>query len=76
MVLDTFQGTHELKKVLPLLLRNNQIDNALRERMKRTFVAMTRPRELLCLAMRRDHFDMKKTNRERFRRLGWEIEEV
>jgi DNA helicase II / ATP-dependent DNA helicase PcrA len=55
LVLDTFERAHDLKTVLPFLLSNTKsMSEYDRKRIKRTFVAMTRPRELLCLALRRD----------------------
>ncbi len=56
LLLDTFERTHDLKSVLPFLVGSKRkITASDRKRMKRTFVAMTRPRELLCLAMHQDH---------------------
>ncbi len=57
LVLETyFNRSHDLKAVLPFLAgRETNITDVLRGRMKRVFVAITRPRELLCLAMRKNH---------------------
>ncbi len=59
LVLETFDRTHDLKKVLKSLKGGNAGRNPPVKHMKRVFVAMTRPRELLCLAMRRDHLSPK-----------------
>ena len=57
LVLETyFQRNHDLKAVLPLLVgRKVKMTDTLRGHMKRLFVAMTRPRELLCLAVHKSH---------------------
>lgn len=59
LVLETFDRTHDLKKVLKSLKGGNAGNAPPVKHMKRVFVAMTRPRELLCLAMRRDHLSPK-----------------
>ena len=57
LVLETYlQKKFDLQSVLPFLLGQAvPLKASLREHMKRVFVAMTRPRELLCLAIREDH---------------------
>jgi len=57
MVLETYyKKKHDLKEVLPFLRgQTKPMTECLRGHMKRIFVAMTRPRELLCLAIRKDH---------------------
>lgn len=76
LVLDTFfDRSHDLKSMLPFLVGSNKrVTDANRKRMKRTFVAMTRPRELLCLAMRRDHIN--KAQKKKLIKAGWRFEEL
>lgn len=62
LVLESFHKTHHLKKLIPWLVGkrpkansdNIGEDDALKERLKLHYVAMTRPSHLLCLAMRKD----------------------
>ncbi len=64
LVLESYNRTHHLKKLIPWLvgkrpkpgLDNMEEDEALKERLKLHYVAMTRPSHLLCLAMRKDAF--------------------
>ena len=75
LVLDTyFKNNHELKAVLPFLAgRKPKMTDTLRGRMKRIFVAMTRPRKLLCLAMRRDHLYQNDDDVSALTGRGWTI---
>jgi hypothetical protein len=78
LLLETYWYKHDLRELVPFLA--GQGDRKLfekkrpRERAKRVFVAMTRPRELLCLAMRKDHL-----NEELIQGLivvGWVIQDL
>ena len=71
LVLETFDRAHDLKMVLKFLKGGKAGKNPPVKHMKRVFVAMTRPRELLCLAMRRDHLSDKDI--EALLRRGWSI---
>ncbi len=71
LVLETFDKAHDLKKVLTYLRGGRAGRNRPARHMKRIFVAMTRPRELLCLAMLRDH--VSKNDAESLTKRGWTI---
>ena len=64
LVLETFYRTHNLKKLKKWLLGKKSgrgtENNATQYRLKQHYVAMTRPRHLLCLAMREDSFTVKE----------------
>ena len=79
LVLESFQKTHHLKKLLPWLLGkkpkpgldNSGEDAALIERLKLHYVAMSRPSHVLCLAMRKDSF--RPAELELMRGRGWRV---
>ena len=64
LVLESYNKAHHLEKLIPWLVGkrpklgcdNVEEDNAIKERLKLHYVAMTRPSHLLCLAMRGDAF--------------------
>jgi len=76
LVLETYVGGHCLKKLLPLL-EGEPVSNAktkqkiFSELMKTHYVAMTRPKALLCLAMLVDDVDKKEQNK--LKKNGWKI---
>lgn len=79
LVLESYQKTHHLKKLLPWILGkkpkagNDNLgeDAALTDRLKLHYVAMTRPSHLLCLAMRKDSFTGAEL--DQMRKRGWRI---
>lgn len=78
LLLETFYYAHELLQVLPLLkgevCKQAASDNRFSNLVRRVFVAMTRPRELLCLAMPKKHLDKKSlTDLEK---RGWVIKDL
>ncbi len=79
LVLETcWRGRHDLQEMVEFLNDESSTDNLqagdTRERMKRVFVAMTRPRELVCLAMHRDHVTSEQ--RDSLADRGWCIEDL
>lgn len=62
LILESYHLTHHLKKLIPWLVGKRPKKNsdntgeaeAIKERLKLHYVAMTRPSHLLCLAMRKD----------------------
>lgn len=81
LVLESYQKTHHLKKLVPWLLGkkpkagadNSGEDAALIERLKLHYVALTRPSHLLCVAMRKDSF--KDAELDQMRARNWRIVE-
>lgn len=79
LILESFHRTHHLKKLIPWLIGkrpkansdNTGEDDALKERLKLHYVAMTRPSHLLCLAIRKDAF--KATQVELIKEKNWVI---
>ena len=68
LVLETcFKRGHDLKKTLPFLTSDGNIcttaDDNTKEHLKRIYVAMTRPRGLLCMALVKDHLGRSKKAR-------------
>lgn len=78
LVLETFYRAHHLKKLKPWLLGKNNGGNgqtdAIHQRLKVHYVAMTRAARLLCLAMRVDTFDEAEIGR--LRENGWRVARV
>jgi hypothetical protein len=79
LVLESFNKTHHLKKLLPWLLGtrpkpgfdNTGESDSLRERLKLHYVAMTRPSHLLCLAMHKDA--LGPVHRNQMEKKNWVI---
>ncbi len=79
LVMDSFNRAHHLKKLIPWLVGkrpkagadNTGEEDALIERLKLHYVAMTRPSHLLCLAMRKDAFT--DANLDQIRKRNWRI---
>lgn len=83
LVLDTFFRTYHFKKILPWL-KGSKIgkdeDENINDRLKLHYVAMTRPRHLLCLAINKAQVDKDeeeyKINIEKLKNHGWAIKEI
>lgn len=62
LYLETFNRAYDVTKILPLLCksqnRTNGYINSNRGRMKQAYVAMSRPTDLLCLAVHKDRIDL------------------
>ena len=74
LVLETYQRTHDLKRAVQFLLEKKSpldLEAAESRRIRNLFVAATRPRSLLCFAMRRDH--LKNNEEDGLRSRGWNI---
>lgn len=79
LVLESYNKTHHLKALIKWLtgdLPKSGTDNigesdALKDRLKLHYVAMTRPSHLLCLAMRKDAFTDKQMKAVTKR--GWQV---
>jgi hypothetical protein len=74
LVLETFDKAHDLKSILKFLKGSTASANLPVKHMKRVFVAMTRPRELLCLAMLREH--VSATDSVAMASRGWTITDL
>ena len=79
LVLETFwRGHHDLAEMIEFLTGERSTANLsagnTRERMKRVFVGMTRPKDVLCLALHRDHATVEQ--RRDLAELGWCIEDL
>ena len=82
LILETsYKGGHDLRKALPFLSADGNecinADDGTKEHLKRLYVAMTRPRDLLCLTLLRDHLGPNEKVRcelgNRLRAKGWQI---
>lgn len=74
LVLETFSKAHNLKSILPYLCNtppNSAATGQNRIRLKCQYVAMTRARALLCLAMPVEFVDDK--SQKRLKALGWNL---
>lgn len=76
LVLETHFYEHDMELGLRVLTGTSKAANKGRflEHMKRLFVAATRPRELLCLAVHRDHVNDEQLTT--LNRQGWRIQSV
>ncbi|MCP5560242.1 MAG: UvrD-helicase domain-containing protein [Verrucomicrobiaceae bacterium] len=77
LVLETFARTHDLKSLLPILTGNQKATNLTStafEHCKRLFVGVTRPTDLLCLAIFSEHVTDKDI--ELLENAGWHIERL
>lgn len=79
LVLETaFRKSYDLQRVLPFLTGDKQDPEAepesLRDQMRRLFVGVTRPRELVCLAIFCDH--LTADHREQLCREGWILHDL
>ena len=79
LVLETIFHEHDLKVLIDKGYLKGQLPNAdprkrLAEHLKRIYVAMTRPTDLLCLAVLDEH--IKDGDLQALEKLGWAIEKV
>jgi len=74
LVLETFDRAHDLKKVLKILSGGAAGKSPPVKHMKRVFVAMTRPRELVCLAIHKDH--LPPANTASLAEQGWRFHDL
>lgn len=79
LVLETIFYEHDLKALIDKGYLKGQLRNAnplrrLAEHLKRIYVAMTRPTDLLCLAVLDEH--IKNGDLQALERLGWAIKEI
>lgn len=78
LVLESFNTrSFDISAVLPLLCGektlSDYVDDVSRSHIKNLFVAASRPRKILCLAV---HQDRLKNYEEKIKALGWQIREV
>ena len=75
LILETFSWSHDIQQLLPFLKATGDrqlLQNThARNHMKCLFVAMTRPRELLCLAILKDH--LQEGDTEALIGQGWNV---
>jgi hypothetical protein len=74
LVLETYDRIHDLQSVVNILSGGKIGSHPPVKHMKRIFVAMTRPRELLCLAIRKDH--LSGSDAEALSDRGWAIHDL
>lgn len=74
LLLETFDKTHDLKRVIKFLAGSNANMSTDSRHIKRAYVALTRPRELVCLAIRKDH--ISEAGKEKLAKYGWSIVEL
>ncbi|MCP4394604.1 MAG: UvrD-helicase domain-containing protein [Alphaproteobacteria bacterium] len=80
LVLETKYRSYDLEKILPYLSRvepNSQIpklNNTTEKFMRQLYVAMSRPRHLLCLAIHKDR--ITENQEKSLYGLGWNIEKM
>ena len=78
LVLETFTRTHNMKNILSQLASIKKTDSIKTSmgimRLKCQYVAMTRAKALLCLALPID--SVKNNQRSALEKLGWNIEEI
>ncbi|MEW6659301.1 MAG: UvrD-helicase domain-containing protein [Thermodesulfobacteriota bacterium] len=79
LVLETYwYKTHDLRVLLPFIKNQGDqlpITGRLKEHMKRIFVAITRPKELLCLAIHKGHLT-GSGDIQILQKLGWVIRDL
>lgn len=71
LVLETFQRSHRLKNILPFIYGRNLSTKNKTDNLKCHYVAMTRARGLLCLAMPIENLQQKDINKLEDK--GWKI---
>jgi hypothetical protein len=79
LVLETYyKRQYDLQKLLPYLKGAGppigQLDSFIADHMKRVFVAITRPTELVCLAMHANHVSPSDIND--LKTSGWLIQDL
>lgn len=84
LILETFNQSHFLHSLMPWLLGKHQngakcTSDKATQRLLQTYVAMTRPTHLLCLALRSGSLgvgDANKINQEKLIAQGWRIQHL
>ncbi|MEO5716254.1 MAG: UvrD-helicase domain-containing protein [Luteolibacter sp.] len=84
LILETFQNAHFLKSLLPWLTGDNQNgtrcnSDAAAQRLLLMYVAMTRPTDLLCLAMQKGSLgpgQRAAVSEDKLKAKGWSIEHL
>lgn len=71
LVLETFQRSHRLKNILPFIYGKTPSTKNKTDNLKCHYVAMTRARGLLCLAIPIENLQQKDINK--LEEKGWEI---
>lgn len=76
LLVETYMRSKDLKKFLKLIANDSFTEKQWEkiiedDRLNNIYVAMTRPKHLLCLAMHKDSFEEKY--RENLENLGWQI---
>lgn len=80
LVLETYlKKKHDLEQLLPYIKGESDanamsINDDVKEHMKRIFVAGTRPREILGIAMHKDH--VTPQDLDKLQSIGWEIKDL
>lgn len=77
LVLETYYRAHNMKSILPYLIKSNEqqeTSSINKKRLKCQYVAMTRAKALICLAMPTDNVDEKQV--KLLEKLGWNIEKI
>lgn len=78
LVLETFTYGHDLKELVPFIIGQGDPKQfgkrRTRDRAQRVFVAMTRPKELLCLAVNKAHLDTAQI--DALGAAGWEVQDL
>lgn len=73
LLVETFNYGEDLKYFLMLIANKTKAKKYLEHsKLSNIYVAMTRPKHLLCLAMHKDSYDKKYTND--LKKLGWRID--
>lgn len=77
LIVETFGRTHDIAALLPVLTGNQKATSLAKtaiDHCKRIFVGMTRPSELVCIAIFTDH--IKEKDIELLKKAGWHVEGV
>ena len=80
LVLETYlRKKHDMEQLLPYIkgesdASGTSIDDEVKEHMKRIFVGGTRPREILGIAMHKDHLTTEDV--DKLRSIGWVIKDL
>ena len=78
LILETFWRKHDLPEIVPFLIDQQDREDfkkvMTKKRAKRIFVGMTRPQELLCFAIHKDH--LNKDQIRTLNEVGWTIQDL
>ncbi len=77
LVVETFTNTHDLKSLLPILTGSQNVTSlkvTAIAHCKKLFVGVTRPSDLVCLAISADH--IKENEIELLKNAGWNVEQL